>query len=93
MNKYKSFTAKGITFLFATEKNPVTKEFDYHIWLRHLIMPTEAIKAFFSADECVYNPQYDRYEAYSGLYNITIYYFYPDKSKENLVIVISAFIE
>ncbi len=91
MNKYKSLKIKGITFLFAVEQKPVTKEKGYHIWFRHLITPKQAIKAFFSIDKIFYNNKYSRYEAYSSSHDLTIYYFYPDKSNKNLIIVISAF--
>jgi hypothetical protein len=77
-------------FYFKKDLNPITKEYDYHIWIRHLIEPMQAVAAYLNIEETTYNKQHDRYEAYSFEDNIMIYYFFKN-NKNNQIIVISAF--
>lgn len=78
------------TFVFANDLNPLTKEWDLHIYLRHLITAEEAIVAFFNITEQNYNIKHDRYEAYSQDDNICIYYFYY-KGNKDVIMIITAF--
>jgi len=77
-------------FYFKKDLNPITNEYDYHIWIRHLVEPIEAITAYFNRDDVVYNEQNDRYEAFSIEDDMTVYYFYKN-NKTNQVLVITAF--
>ncbi|MFA7658043.1 MAG: hypothetical protein WCY19_01260 [Candidatus Gastranaerophilaceae bacterium] len=80
----------GKTFVFANDLNPITKEWDLHIYLRHLVLAEEAIAAFFNITEQIYNIKYDRYEAYSQEDNMYVYYFYY-KNNKNIIMIITAF--
>lgn len=78
------------TFIFAKDLNPITKEWDLHIYLRHLITAEEIILAFFDITEQTYNIKHDRYEAYSKQDNMCIYYFHY-KCNKNIIMIITAF--
>ena len=69
--------------------NPITNDYEYHMYLRHLVMPQQAIAAYFSKTNEIYNEKYDRYELYSEEYNITVYY----KNLEPDILLITAFYE
>lgn len=68
--------------------NPITNEFEYHMYIRHLITPQQAISAYFTRTTDVYNSVYDRYEAYSEKFDITVFYTY---LKEQDIFLITAF--
>ncbi len=85
---YRKFRANGKIFRFKLDINPISNEMDYHIWIRHLVEPETVIKAFFNFDKERYNEKYERYEAFSKKYNLTIYYFYLRKDE---VTIITAF--
>ena len=69
------------TFKFKMDLNPLTKQYEPHIWHRHLITPDDAIRAFFTISEEKFNEKYNRYEAYSASYDTTLYYM---KLKEKI---------
>ena len=68
--------------------NPITGEFDYHMYIRHLVTPQEAIAAYFEKTYENYNKLYDRYELYSKKYDITLYYTYLERQD---IFLITAF--
>lgn len=37
--KYRIFKIKGQKFMVKMDLNPITNEFEYHMYIRHLIMP------------------------------------------------------
>ena len=46
-NKYNVFKIKGKKFIVKLDLNPITNEYEYHMYIRHLIMPEQAIAAYF----------------------------------------------
>ena len=87
-HKYQIFKIKGQKFLVKMDLNPLTHEFEYHMYIRHLVTPQQAIAAYFSKTSEIYNSQYDRYELYSESLNIHVYYTY---LKEQDILLITAF--
>lgn len=85
--KYQLFKIKGKKFIVKMDFNPLTNEFEYHMYIRHLIMPEQAIAAYFSKTYEIYNKQHDRYELYSADLNITVYY----KNLQPDILLITAF--
>ncbi|MBR1754800.1 hypothetical protein IJ732_08205 [bacterium] len=86
--KYEIFKIRGKKFVVKLERNPVTKEFEYHMYIRHLITPQQAIAAYFLKSNEVFNEKYNRYELYSEKLNITVYYTY---LKKEYILLITAF--
>lgn len=87
-HKYKVFKISGKKFVVKMDLNPVTNDYDYHMYIRHLITPEQAIAAYFTKTSEIYNQNYDRYELYSQKYDITVYYTY---LKDENVLLITAF--
>jgi len=87
-HKYEVFKIKGQKFIVKLDLNPLTNEFEYHMYLRHLVTPQQAISAYFSKTTETYNEQYNRYELYSESLDITVYYTY---LKEQDILLITAF--
>lgn len=87
-HKYQSFKIKGKKFVAKLDLNPITNEFEYHMYIRHLVTPQQAIAAYFSKTSENYNEKYDRYELYSKSQDITVYYTY---LKEKDIFLITAF--
>lgn len=85
--KYKIFKIKGQKFIVKMDFNPLTNEFEYHMYIRHLVQPEQAIAAYFSKTTEVYNKKYDRYELFSEELNITVYY----KCLQPDILLITAF--
>ncbi len=77
-------------FYFKKDLNPVTNEYDYHIWIRHLVNPEQAITAYLNISEQIYNADYERFEAYSKADDLNIYYFFLRNNKDKIYII-SAF--
>ena len=46
--KYEIFKIRGKKFVVKLDFNEITQEYDYHMYLRHLISPEQAILAYFS---------------------------------------------
>lgn len=88
--KYKNIKFNGIIFVFKYDECPITGDNLFHIYVRHNLMPKDAIAAFFNASKISFNQEYNRWEAYSEVDNITILYFYLE---ENKIFVISAYYE
>lgn len=86
--KYQTFKIKGKKFVVKLDFNPLTQEYDYHMYIRHLITPQQAIAAYFSKTTEIYNEKYDRYEAHSEEFNITVYYTF---LKDTNILLITAF--
>lgn len=78
------------TFKFKLDFNPLTKKYEPHIWHRHLIEPDDAIRAFFTITEEEWNAKYQRYEAYSSVCDITLYYM-KLKEENTYLFIITAF--
>jgi hypothetical protein len=72
--KYKVYKIKGQKFIVKQELNPLTNTYEFHMYLRHLVMPEQAIAAYYSKTTDFYNSRYDRNELYSEELNITVYY-------------------
>lgn len=86
-HKIEVIEARGQKFVVKLDLNPITKEYDYHMYIRHLVMPEEAIKAYFSKTTDIYNSLYDRNELYSAKYDICVYY----KKLDPDILLITAF--
>lgn len=86
--KYQIFKIKEKKFLVKLDFNELTQQYDYHMYIRHLITPQQAIAAYFSKTTELYNAKYDRYEAYSEKYNITVFYTF---LKDENILLITAF--
>ena len=86
--KYQIFKIKGKKFVVKLDYNELINDYEYHMYIRHLIMPQQAIAAYFAKTYETYNVQYDRYEVYSKKYDITVYYTY---LKEEDILLITAF--
>ena len=86
--KYQIFKIKGKKFVVKLDYNELTNDYEYHMYIRHLIMPQQAIAAYFAKTYETHNTQYDRYEAYSEKYDITVYYTY---LKDEDILLITAF--
>ena len=78
------------TFKFKLDLNPINNQYEPHIFHRHLITPDDAIRAFFSISQEEWNEQFQRYEAYSADYDITLYYM-KLKEKDTYLFIITAF--
>jgi hypothetical protein len=87
-HKYKIFKISGKKFVVKMDLNPLTNDYEYHMYIRHLITPQEAIAAYFAKTTETYNQEYDRYELYSQTYDITVFYTY---LKEENILLITAF--
>lgn len=86
--KYQIFKISGKKFIVKLDYNPITNDYEYHMYIRHLVKPEEAIAAYFAKSSEFYNEQYDRYEVYSKKYDITVYYTY---LKDENILLITAF--
>lgn len=86
--KYQIFKIKGKKFIVKLDYNELINDYEYHMYIRHLIMPQQAIAAYFTKTYEVYNEQYNRYEAYSEKYDITVFYTY---LKDEDILLITAF--
>lgn len=87
-HKYQSFKVKDKVFVVKLDLNPITNDYDYHMYIRHLVTPQEAIRAYFSKTTEIYNEKYDRYELYSESLDITVFYTY---LKNENIFLITAF--
>ncbi len=87
MHKYKVFKIKGQKFIVKMDLNPLSNEYEYHMYIRHLVMPQQAIAAYFNKTSEIYNEERDRYELYCEYLNITVYY----KKLNPDVLLITAF--
>jgi len=87
---YELHTVTGLTFRFKLDINPITKEYEPHIWHRHRVEPEDVVSAFMNITYTFYNSKNKRYESYSETDDLNIFYnFYSsDKTK---VMVITAF--
>ena len=88
--KYLIKRAGEYTFKFKLDFNPINKQYEPHIWHRHLITPDDAIRAFFTISEEEWNDKYQRYEAYSQECDITLYYM-KLQEKNTYLFIITAF--
>ncbi len=87
-SKYEIFKIKGLKFVVKLDYNELVNDYEYHMYIRHLITPEQAIAAYFSKTYEEYNSKYDRYEAYSEKLDITVYYTY---LKDENILLITAF--
>ena len=83
--KYQIFRIKGQKFLVKLDYNELIQDYEYHMYIRHLVTPQEAIAAYFTRIYEEYNDQYDRYEAYSQKFDITVYYTFLED--ENILLI------
>ena len=90
VNFYEIHSVTGLTFRFKLDKNPISGEYEPHIWHRHQVEPEDVVAAFMNISYTVYNETHKRYESYSAHNNLNIYYNYysTDKTK---VMIITAF--
>ena len=86
--KYQIFKIKGKKFIVKLDYNELINDYEYHMYIRHLIMPQQAIAAYFTKTYEAYNDHYNRYEAYSEKYDITVFYTY---LKDEDILLITAF--
>ena len=87
---YEIHTLIGLTFKFKLDENPITKEFEPHIWHRHQITPEEAVLAYLNKTHNEWNTKYQRYECYFEEEDMHVYFMYLSKDK-NKIMVITAF--
>jgi len=87
--KYKIIKINGKKFIFKLDLNPITNDYDYHIYIRHLVTPEQAVSAFFTKTTDVYNAEYNRQELYSESLHIVV--FYKELSPD--ILIITAFFE
>ena len=85
--KYKIFKINGQKFIVKMDINPLTNDYEYHMYIRHLVTPQQAIAAYFMKTTDIYNEQRDRNELYSEKLNIMVYY----KRLEPDILLITAF--
>lgn len=85
MPGYKRLRNSGITFVFKYDE--VDTEL-LHIFARHMCSPEDAINVFFETEEDDWNPEFSRFESYSGTHGL--YWFWMDE-KKTTVMVISCF--
>ncbi len=87
---YELHSVTGLTFRFKLDLNPVTKEYEPHIWHRHQVEPENVVTAFLNISYTSYNKIHNRYESYSLVDDLYIWYNYysPDKTK---IMIITAF--
>lgn len=86
--KYEIIKIRNIKFVVKLDYNPISQDFEYHMFVRHLVTPQEAIAAYFTKTFEEYNEKYNRYEAYSEKYDITVYYTF---LKDENILLITAF--
>lgn len=86
--KYEIFKIRGQKFVVKLDYNELSQDYEYHMYIRHLITPEQAISAYFTRTYEEYNEKYDRYEAYSESQDITVYYAY---LKDENILLITAF--
>ncbi len=79
-----------LEFKFKLDLNIETDEYEPHIWIRHLLEPEQVIAAFLNISEQEYNLEYKRWEAYSKVDNLNIYYIFLNK-RHDKVMIITAF--
>lgn len=87
-SRYKIFKIQGKKFVVKLDYNPLSGSYDYHMYLRHLVTPEQAIASYFTKTYEFYNEKYNRYEAYSEKYDITIFYTF---LKDENILLITAF--
>ena len=73
-HKYEVFKIRNQKFIVKLDLNPLTNDYEYHMYIRHLVTPQQAIAAYFSKTSDVYNKKYDRNELYSEMLDIMVYY-------------------
>lgn len=84
---YEIHTLIGLRFKFKLDKNPITNEFEPHIWHRHQINPEDAVLAFLNKTTNNLNIKHQRYQCYSKINDIHVYYMYLTKDKKNIMII------
>lgn len=87
---YEIHSVNKLVFKFKLDLNPITKEYEPHIWHRHQVEPEQVVSAFLNISYTSYNEQYRRYESYSAPDDLYIYYNYYSADKTR-VMVITAF--
>lgn len=87
--RYEIIKTSTIKLKFKLDFNELTSQFDPHIWLRHLIMPEEALVAYLNKSEERYNKTFKRFEAYSATDDITFYYL-PLSNDFSFILIITA---
>lgn len=83
--KYEIIKIKNTKFVVKLDYNPISQDYEYHMFVRHLVTPQEAIAAYFSKTYEEYNEKYDRFEAYSEKFDITLYYTF--LKDENILLI------
>lgn len=83
---YENHKVSGLKFGFKLDA--VGNDFEAHIFIRHLITPEMAIAAYLNISEREYNPTHKRWEAYSEIDDITLYYM---ELSDHTIFIISAF--
>jgi len=84
---YELHTLIGLTFKFKLDENPINKEFEPHVWHRHQINPEEVVSAYLNKVDVKWNIKYKRYECYSKIEDVYIYYMYLSKDEKNIMII------
>lgn len=88
MKDYEKHTAEGHNFFFKMDIiDTVTNEKELHIWIRYCVEPETVIEAFFNLDNKIYNERHKRWEGYSEYHRLTIYYFYLNRNRKDIVII------
>lgn len=84
---YEIHTVNGLTFRFKLDKNPITNEYEPHIWHRHQIEPENVVTAFMNISETIYNSVNKRYQSYSKVDELNIWYNFYSSDKTKIMII------
>ena len=82
MNKVKYYeihTINKLTFRFKLDVNPITNEYEPHIWHRHQIEPEQVVKAYMNLSYKKWNIKHHRFEGYSETDDLNIFYNFIQK--------------
>lgn len=84
---YELHSTTGLTFRFKLDLNPITKEYEPHIWHRHQVEPENVVAAFLNIAYTNYNKTYNRYESYSSTDDLYVWYNYYSSDKTKIMVI------
>ena len=84
---YELHTVNGLTFRFKLDINPVTNEYEPHIWQRHQIEPEQVVNAYLNLTYTNWNIKNNRFEGYSITDDLNIYYNFYSKDKTKIMVI------
>ena len=84
---YELHSANGLTFRFKLDLNPITNKYEPHIWHRHQIEPEQVVTAYMNADYTNWNIKYKRFECYSSVDDLNVFYNFYSKDKTKIMVI------